>query len=187
MAKKETAPKEKKSKSTAPEADVVETLEADAAEVTDAADTAQAEIDTLKTQNADYLDKMQRTIAEFDNFRKRTAKEKATMYDDGTRDAVLAILPAIDNFERALQSVTNTDDAFAKGVDMIYKQMMGLLDGLGVEAIDAVGKTFDPNLHSGVAHVEDEQFGENEIVEELMKGYTHKGKVIRYSMVKVAN
>ena len=186
MAKKDTA-KEKKNKPVEA-AETVETLETDGAEVVDAAaEAVQAEIDTLKAQSADYLDKMQRTVAEFDNFRKRTAKEKATMYDDGARDAVLAILPAIDNFERALKAAPNADDAFVKGVDMIYKQMLGLLDGLGVEAIDAVGKTFDPNLHSGVAHVEDEQFGENEIVEELMKGYTHKGKVIRYSMVKVAN
>ena len=184
MAKKDAAPKEKKSKAVKPD-EAVETLETDGAEA--AEDTAQAEIDALKAQNADYLDKMQRTMAEFDNFRKRTAKEKATMYDDGARDAVLAILPAIDNFERALNAAADKDDAFVKGVDMIYKQMLGLLDGLGVEAIGAVGKTFDPNLHSGVAHVEDEQFGENEIVEELMKGYSHKGKVIRHSMVKVAN
>ena len=185
MAKKESA---KKAKETAEETvEIIDDIETTEASENQPQDGAAIEIETLKAQNADYLDKMQRTMAEFDNFRKRTAKEKASMYDDGVRDAVLAILPAMDNFERALGAVANKDDAFYKGVDMIYKQMIGMLDGLGVEVIDTVGKPFDPNMHAGVAHVEDEQFGENEIVEELMKGYTHKGKVIRCSMVKVAN
>ena len=183
MAKRENQKKTKP----APEEVVNAEPNASAEAEVQATPAAPSELEVLKTQNADYLDKMQRTIADFDNFRKRTASEKASMYDNGTRDAVLAILPALDNFERALKSTENKDDAFYKGVDMIYKQMIGILDGLGVEAVDAVGKTFDPNLHSGVAHVEDEQYGENEIVEEMMKGYMHKGKVIRYSMVKVAN
>jgi len=181
LAKKDAG---KKAKEQPVEAVMEENVQAEAAQAEDA--TA-AEIDALKALCADNLDKMQRTVAEFDNFRKRTAKEKASMYDDGVRDAVLAILPAMDNFERALKAADDAGDAFVKGVDMIYKQMMGMLDSLGIEAIDAVGQPFDPNRHSAVAHVEDEQYGASEIVEEMMKGYAHKGKVIRYSMVKVAN
>jgi len=185
LAKKETAKNAKEPMNADGLAEDIKTAEAEAC---DAAETpVVSEVELLKAANADYLDKMQRTIAEFDNFRKRTAKEKASMYDDGVRDAVLALLPAIDNLERALKAVDNKEDALYKGVEMIYKQMIGMLDGLGVTAIDAVGQTFDPNLHSGVAHVDDEQYGENEIIEEMMKGYAHKGKVIRYSMVKVAN
>ena len=188
LAKKTTSKKDKTVNLETPEVEILN----EAAEVIDeATNSAEAdapcELDVLKAQSAEYLDKMQRTLAEFDNFRKRTATEKASMYDNGVRDTVLALLPAIDNFERALNAATDKDDAFVKGVDMIYKHMLGLLDGLGIEVIDAVGKPFDPNMHAGVAHVEDEQYGENEIIEEMMKGYTHKGKVIRCSMVKVAN
>ena len=181
--KKETS---KQATETTPE-ETIEIIDDIETTETPVEDSAPSELDVLKAQSAEYLDKMQRTLAEFDNFRKRTATEKASMYDNGVRDAVLALLPAIDNFERALGAATDKDDAFVKGVDMIYKHMLGLLDGLGIEAIDAIGKPFDPNMHAGVAHVEDEQYGENEIIEEMMKGYMHKGKVLRCSMVKVAN
>lgn len=140
------------------------------------------------TEKADeYLDKYQRTLAEFDNFRKRTSKEKASMYDDGIRDTVSKLLPVVDNFERAIMSCQNTDDSFYKGIEMILKQIKEIFTSMGVEEIPAVGEKFDPNLHAAVAHEDNEEYGENEIMIEMLKGYKHKDKVIRHSMVKVAN
>lgn len=136
----------------------------------------------------EMLDKFQRTLAEFDNFRKRTVKEKASMYDDGVRDTVEKLLPVVDNFERAMASAGDSaDGSFYKGVEMIYKQFNELMASLGVEEIPSLGEKFDPNLHSAVAHEESEEFGENEITFVMLKGYRHKDKVIRPSMVKVAN
>lgn len=136
---------------------------------------------------AAYLDRLQRTMAEFDNYRKRTDKEKSAMYDMGLSDTVLTILPVLDNFERALVAPCE-DSSYVKGMEMIYKQMIDLLDSIGVTQIDTVGQNFDTNVHNAVMHVEDESYGENEIVEEFQKGYMYKDeKVIRYSMVKVAN
>ncbi|HHW66692.1 MAG: molecular chaperone GrpE [Epulopiscium sp.] len=134
-------------------------------------------------------DRLQRTMAEFDNFRKRTIKEKAVLYEDGVRSAIEQILPVIDNFERALSAAQKDDESnsFLQGMEMIYRQFKDILTSMGVEEIKAVGETFDPNLHNAVTHIEDEAFGENEIVEEFQKGYIYKDKVIRYSMVKVAN
>ena len=139
------------------------------------------------TAAAAYLERLQRTMAEFDNYRKRTDKEKSAMYDMGLSDTVLTILPVLDNFERALVAPCE-DSSYVKGMEMIYKQMIDLLDSIGVTQIDAVGQNFDTNVHNAVMHVEDESYGENEIVEEFQKGYMYKDeKVIRYSMVKVAN
>lgn len=140
-----------------------------------------------ESQVKEYVDKYQRTLAEFDNFRKRTSKEKASMYDDGVRDTVEQLLPIIDNFERAIAASTNKEDNLYKGVEMIVRQMEGMLDYLGVTAIATAGEKFDPNLHNAVAHVEDANFSENEIIDELQKGYIYKDKVIRFSMVRVAN
>ena len=137
-------------------------------------------------QIADLTDKLQRQMAEFENFRKRTEKEKATMYDMGTRDTIEKLLPVVDNFERGLAGA-NEEDPFAEGMKMIYKQMMTMLKDLGVTPIDAAGKEFDPNLHNAVMHVDDENFGENIVAEELQKGYMFKDHVVRHSMVKVAN
>ena len=137
-------------------------------------------------QIADLTDKLQRQMAEFENFRKRTEKEKATMYDMGTRDTIEKLLPVVDNFERGLAGA-NEDDPFAEGMKMIYKQMMTMLKDLGVTPIDAAGKEFDPNLHNAVMHVDDENFGDNIVAEELQKGYMFKDHVVRHSMVKVAN
>lgn len=138
---------------------------------------------------AEYLDRYQRTLAEFDNFRKRTIKEKASMYDDGMSDAVEKLLPIIDNFERAVNSVSEEDKqtALFKGLEMVYKQFCDVLSTLSVEEIEAEGKPFDPNFHNAVMHIEDENFGENEIAAVLQKGYKYKDKVIRPSMVQVAN
>ena len=129
---------------------------------------------------------LQRQMAEFENYRKRTEKEKASMYDMGTRDTVEKLLPVIDNFERGLAGSAE-DDPFAEGMKMIYRQMMTMLTDLGVTPIDAAGKEFDPNLHNAVMHVDDEEKGENEIVEVFQKGFMLNDKVIRFAMVKVAN
>ena len=134
-------------------------------------------------------DRVMRQMAEFENFRKRTEKEKSTMYEMGARDMIEKILPIVDNFERGLASIP--EDAkgtpFAEGMEKIYKQFQKTLEDAGVKAIEAVGKEFDPNLHNAVMHVEDESLGENVVAEELLKGYTYRDSVVRHSMVKVAN
>lgn len=140
----------------------------------------------LEQQIEDLTDRLKRSMAEFDNFRKRTEKEKASMYIIGAREIVEKILPVVDNFERGLAQAAE-GDAFAEGMRMIYKQLMTTLDDLGVKPIEAVGKEFDPNFHNAVMHVDDESVGENIVVEELQRGYTYKDFVVRHSMVKVAN
>ena len=133
-------------------------------------------------------DQVLRQMAEFDNFRKRTEKEKASMYSAGAGDVIAKFLPVLDNFERGLADVSDdTDDAFQKGIFAIYKQFKTALDGLGVQEIDALGKTFDPNFHNAVMHAEDEELGENTVSEEFQKGYKYKDAVLRHSMVKVVN
>ena len=134
-------------------------------------------------------DRITRNMAEFDNFRKRTEKEKSAMFDLGAKNILEKILPTVDNFERALKSVPEDKEceAFAQGMDMIYKQLLKNLEEVKVVAIDCVGKQFDPNLHNAVMHVEDENVGENTVVEEFQKGYTFKDSVLRHSVVKVAN
>ncbi|MDO4338619.1 MAG: nucleotide exchange factor GrpE [Eubacteriales bacterium] len=144
------------------------------------------EKEKLEQQVEDLTDRLKRSMAEFDNFRKRTEKEKASMYIIGAREIVEKILPVADNFERGLAQAAE-GDAFADGMRMIYKQFMTTLDELGVKPIEAVGKEFDPNFHNAVMHVDDESVGENIVVEELQRGYTYKDFVVRHSMVKVAN
>ena len=115
-------------------------------------------------------------------------KEKANMYAIGAKDIIEKILPVVDSFERGLATVENPEeDPFADGMNKVYKQFTTALDELGVTVIEAVGKEFDPNLHNAVMHVEDEEAGENIVVEEFLKGYMYKGSVVRHSMVKVAN
>ena len=140
----------------------------------------------LEQQIEELTDRLKRNMAEFDNFRKRTEKEKSSMYIIGARDIVEKMLPIVDNFERGLAQAPE-DDPFAEGMKMIYKQMMTAFDEMGVKPIEAVGKEFDPNLHNAVMHVEDESVGENIVVEDFQKGYTYKDFVVRHSMVKVAN
>ncbi|MDY4693458.1 MAG: nucleotide exchange factor GrpE [Blautia sp.] len=144
------------------------------------------EKDKFEQQIEDLTDRLKRSMAEFDNFRKRTEKEKASMYIIGAKDIVEKILPIVDNFERGLAQAPE-GDAFADGMKKIYKQLTTTLDDLGVKPIEAVGKEFDPNFHNAVMHVEDDSVGENIVVEELQKGYTYKDFVVRHSMVKVAN
>ena len=143
----------------------------------------------LEQQIEELTDRLKRNMAEFDNFRKRTEKEKSSMYIIGARDIVEKMLPIVDNFERGLAAVAEDEkeDPFVQGMDKIYKQLMTTLDGIGVKPIEAVGKEFDPNFHNAVMHVEDEEAGENIVVEEFQKGYTYKDFVVRHSMVKVAN
>lgn len=148
----------------------------------DKKDKKDAEIEELK-------DRLVRQMAEFDNYRKRTDKEKKQNYEIGASDFILKILPVVDNFERGLQGLTEEEkaDPFVEGVDKIYKQLMTTLEGIGVKPIEAVGQEFDPDFHNAVMHVEDEAFGENTIAEEFQKGYTYRDSVVRHSMVKVAN
>ncbi|HIT63488.1 MAG TPA: nucleotide exchange factor GrpE [Candidatus Ventrimonas merdavium] len=148
-----------------------------------------AKKDPKDAQIEDLQDKLKRQMAEFDNFRKRTEKEKSAMYEIGARDIIEKILPVLDNFERAMAAVPEDakGSSFAEGVEMIYKQFVKTLEDAGVEAIEAVGQPFDPNLHNAVMHIDDEQYGENEISQELQKGYKYRGTVVRHSMVQVAN
>ena len=145
--------------------------------------------DKKDEQIEELTDKVKRQMAEFDNFRKRTEKEKSQMYDMGAKTIVEKILPVIDNFERGLAAVSedNKEDAFVVGMDKIYRQMLTVLEEAGVKPIEAVGAEFDPNFHNAVMHVEDETLGENVVAEELQKGYMYRDTVVRHSMVKVAN
>ena len=140
----------------------------------------------LEQQIEDLTDRLKRNMAEFDNFRKRTEKEKSSMYIIGAKDIIEKILPVVDNFERGLAQATE-GDPFAEGMEKIYKQLTTTLESLGVEPIEAVDKEFNPDLHNAVMHVEDESVGDNIVVEDLQKGYTYKGFVVRHSMVMVAN
>ena len=135
----------------------------------------------------ELTDQVKRQMAEFDNYRKRTEKEKASMYIIGAKDIVEKILPVVDNFERGLATAAGSEDPFVQGMEKIYKQLLTTLDEVGVKPIEAVGKEFNPDFHNAVIHVEDEEAGENIIVEEFQKGYLYKDFVVRHSMVKVAN
>ena len=136
----------------------------------------------------ELTDKVQRQMAEFDNFRKRTEKEKSQMFDFGAKSVIEKILPVIDNFERGLaQAGEDSDDPFVQGMEKVYKQMLTELEAIGVKPIEAEGKEFNPDLHNAVMHCEDDSVGENIVVQELQKGYTYHDTVVRHSMVKVAN
>ena len=180
--------------------ETLETEEAEATEETAEVETNEAEaegseevsetaVDEADGKLKEAVEKYQRLFAEFDNFRKRTDKEKAARYDMGAKDVVEKILPVLDNFELALKNVPDDKEAsaFAEGMEMIHKQFVKVLEDLGVTPIEAVGKEFDPNFHNAVMHVDDEEAGDNIVVEEFQKGYMYKDHVVRYSMVKVAN
>lgn len=137
----------------------------------------------------ELTDRLQRNMAEFDNYRKRTEKEKAAMFEIGAKDIIEKILPVVDNFERGLAAVPEEDKGtpFEEGMEKIYKQFMKTLEDAGVKPIEAVGQPFDPNFHNAVMHIEDESLGENIVAMELQKGYTYRDSVVRHSMVQVAN
>lgn len=145
--------------------------------------------DKKDEQIAELTDKVKRQLAEFENFRNRTEKEKSQMYTVGARDVIEKILPVVDNFERGLKSVPEEEKEgpVASGMEMIYKQLMTVLTDLGVTPIEAVGQEFDPDIHNAVMHVENEELGENIVAEEFQKGYKYKDAVLRHSMVSVAN
>ena len=137
----------------------------------------------------ELTDKLTRQMAEFDNFRKRTEKEKSQMYEIGAKDIIEKILPVVDNFERGLDAVKEEDkeDPFVQGMEKVYKHLLTTLEGIEVKPIEAVGQPFDPNFHNAVMHVEDESLGENVIAETFQQGFQIGDKVIRHAMVKVAN
>ena len=145
--------------------------------------------DKKDTQIEELTDRVQRQMAEFDNFRKRTEKEKAAMLEVGAKSVIEKLLPTVDNFERGFTSVTDEqkEDPFVQGMEKVYRQLMASLESIGVKPIEAVGQEFNPNFHNAVMHVEDEEAGENIIVEEFQKGYLYRDTVVRHSMVKVAN
>lgn len=145
--------------------------------------------DKKDEQIAELTDKVKRQLAEFENFRNRTEKEKSQMYMVGARDVIEKLLPVVDNFERGLKSIPEDqkDGPVASGMEMIYKQLITVLTDLGVTPIEAVGQEFDPNFHNAVMHAEDEDLGENTVSEEFQKGYKYKDAVLRHSMVKVVN
>ena len=180
--------------------DAQETETADAAE-TEAEDAQESEEDSKKkkrkekkkdkkdAQIEELTDRVKRQMAEFDNFRKRTEKEKSQMFETGAKSIIEKILPVVDNFERGLAAIPEEEkgSAFAEGMEKIYKQLMTTLEEIGVTVIEAAGAEFDPNLHNAVMHVEDEELGENIVAEEFQKGYKYHDSVVRHSMVKVAN
>ncbi|MCI8465084.1 MAG: nucleotide exchange factor GrpE [Lachnospiraceae bacterium] len=145
--------------------------------------------DKKDEQIEDLTDRLKRSMAEFENFRKRTEKEKAAMYEVGAKSVIEKILPVVDNFERGMATLKEEEahSPFAEGMDKIYKQLLTTLESMDVTVIEAVGQEFNPDFHNAVMHVEDEEAGENVVVEEFQKGYLYRGSVVRHSMVKVAN
>ncbi len=145
--------------------------------------------DKKDLQIEELNDKLKRNMAEFDNFRKRTEKEKSYMYEVGAKEVIEKILPVVDNFERGLATVLKDSEmpGFAEGMDKIYKQLCTTLEDLGVKPIEAVGNEFNPNFHNAVMHGEDEELGESIVAEEYQKGYLYKDSVVRHSMVRVVN
>ena len=145
--------------------------------------------DKKDEQIEDLNDRLRRQMAEFDNFRKRSEKEKSQMFDMGARSIIEKVLPVVDNFERGLAAVPEEqkDDAFVTGMDKVYKQMLTELDAIGVKPIEALGKEFDPDLHNAVMQVESEEYEPGTVAQELQKGYTYKDNVVRHSMVAVVS
>ena len=143
--------------------------------------------EAFKQKVEELEDRVKRQMAEFENFRKRTEKEKAAMYEVGARSIIEKILPVVDNFERGLASIPEEEKggAFAEGMNMIYKQLIGELDKLGVKPIEAVGTEFNPEFHNAVMQVESEEFESGIVAQELQKGYTYRDTVVRHSMVAV--
>ena len=160
----------------------------------EAEESTQPEEETQKSDPKDekireLSDRLMRQMAEFENFRRRTEKEKSMMFETGASSVIEKILPVVDNFERAMATVSDEqkEDPFVSGMDKIYRQLLTVLEQLQVTPIEALGQEFDPQLHNAVMHVEDEAYGENEVIEEFQKGYKYRDSVVRHSMVKVAN
>ena len=147
------------------------------------------EKDKFEQQIEELTDRLKRNMAEFDNFRKRTEKEKSSMYIIGAKDIVEKMLPVVDNLERGFDGLSEEEKEtpFAKGIEAVYKQLLTGLEEIGVTPIEAVGKEFDPNFHNAVMHDEDDSDASNQVIEEFQKGYMYKDSVVRHSMVKVLN
>ena len=194
MSKKDKKPEETAEQvPTEPQAQTEEVTENPAAqedpsqkEEAETPDPLMTELEALKNQVAKQEDKYLRLAAEYDNYRRRTAKEKESIWSEAKADAAVAFLPVYDNLERALKQET-ADEAYKKGVEMTMNQLKSVLEKLGITEIDAQGKPFDPTLHNAVMHVEDENFGENTVAEVFQAGFMLVEKVIRFAMVKVAN
>lgn len=172
--------------------DVTETSAAEAAgkstEVNSEVEELKAKLEEKTRQCEEYMNMVQRTAAEFDNYKKRTAKEKEALNLDASIDTVNAFLPVVDNLERALKAAEGMEgNPLKDGVELVMRQLKECLDKLGVESIEAVNNPFNPELHNAVMHVTDDESGDNLVIEEFQKGYIMKGKVVRHSMVKVAN
>ena len=147
----------------------------------------QAELDKARKQSDDFLDRLRRTMAEFDNFRKRTQSEKSGIYANAVSDTLSGLLPIIDNLQYAAKYSGGDAEKVAEGLTMILSKLPETLEKLGIKAFGEAGETFDPALHNAVMHVEDEEHGEGDIVEVLQQGYMYGDKVLRYAMVKTAN
>lgn len=171
----------------APEDDVVDGIFTQEEENTEKKSFFKKKKDKKDEKIAELTDQVKRQMAEFDNFRKRSEREKSQMFDLGAKSVIEKILPVIDNFERGLAQAPDMTDPFVEGMEKIYKSMLQELEAIGVKPIEAEGKEFDPNLHNAVMHVEDDSLGENIVAQELQKGYTYHDSVVRHSMVKVAN
>ena len=148
---------------------------------------AKQKTDAMKEQIDQLEDKVKRQLAEFENFRNRTEREKSAMFETGARSVIEKILPVVDNFERGLATVDpeKQDDPFVDGMNKVYRQLVTELEGIGVKPIEAVGKEFDPNLHNAVMQVESEEYESGIVAQELQKGYTYRDTVVRHSMVSV--
>lgn len=169
--------------------------DADNADTKESEEEAEAKTDSKKDRDSkdikidELQDLVKRQMAEFDNFRKRTEKEKSAMYEIGAKSIIEKILPVVDNFERGLAGVAEKDleNPFVNGIEKVYKQLISGLEEIGVTQIEAINQEFNPELHNAVMHIEDDEVGENMIVEEFQKGYKYRENVVRHSMVKVAN
>jgi molecular chaperone GrpE len=152
-------------------------------------EAVRTELDEKAKKCEEYLNMLQRTAAEFDNYKKRTAREKEALYSEAVSDVAASILPVVDNMERALQACSREEDfkVLKEGIEMVNRQFREAMKNVGIEEIRSLNENFDPQLHNAVMHVEDESVGQNVVVEEFQKGYIYKDKVIRHSMVKVAN
>lgn len=150
-------------------------------------DSLDSELENIRNQLSQVNDKLLRTLAEYDNYRKRTQKEKEAIYSDSKSEIVMKLLPVIDNFERAEQAEQPDFETYKKGIDMIFTQLTEAMKSLGVESFGVPGDGFDPNMHNGVMHIDDENLGENVIADVFMKGYKMGDKVLRPATVKVAN
>lgn len=153
------------------------------------ADDMEIQMEKKTKQCEEYLNMLQRTAAEFDNYKKRTLKEKEALYNEAVSDVIQAFLPVIDNLERAVKAANSDDEgqSIKEGIELVSRQIKDVVKSLGIEEIKCIGEKFSPELHNAVMHIDDDSLGENIIADEFQKGYIYKDRVIRHSVVKVAN